>query len=152
MTEFSIDHEHLVRQYNFSQETFGPGPRLAGVINHIGKEIAEVREHPHDVSEWADLIILAFDGALRQGFMPQVILNAVRDKQEINEHREWPDWRLFSQDKAIEHVREVLVPSNPCGSINNRKGWICTLEFGHEGVHKIPTDETKQDYYIWPDE
>jgi hypothetical protein len=103
---FSIDAAHLRRQHNFSQTTFGPGSRVAGVLDHIRKELAEVEAEPNDLSEWADLVILALDGALRQDFSPQDILNAIEAKQTKNESRLWPDWRTQDTDKAIEHVRD----------------------------------------------
>lgn len=102
---FSITAEHLARQTEFSQKTFGPGARLSGVLDHIRKELIEVEAEPQDSSEWADLVILAFDGAARQGIEPQVILDAILAKQVKNESREWPDWRTQDPDKAIEHVR-----------------------------------------------
>lgn len=102
---FSIDAAHLVRQYEFSQKTFGPGARLAGVLDHLRKELVEVEAEPQDTSEWADLVILAFDGALRQGHNPQVILDAILAKQVKNEGRSWPDWTTQPLDKAIEHNR-----------------------------------------------
>jgi len=102
---FAITADHLDRQRSWSAETFGPGPRTRGVLDHIRKELKEVEAAPDDVSEWADVIILAFDGALRAGHEPQEILNAVAAKQAKNESREWPDWRTADPDKAIEHVR-----------------------------------------------
>jgi hypothetical protein len=103
---FSIDADHLLRQFTFSQHTYGPGPRLEGVLDHIQKEIAEVRAEPADASEWADIVILAFDGALRQGITGQSILDAILLKQIKNENRRWPDWRTADTDRAIEHIRE----------------------------------------------
>lgn len=35
---------HLTRQAVFSRATFGPGPRTKGVLDHMEKEIAEVRK------------------------------------------------------------------------------------------------------------
>lgn len=103
---FSITAAHLVRQRDFSRETFGPGERLAGVLDHIRKELLEVEAEPQDISEWADLVILAFDGALRQRHEPQDVLDAIERKQTKNEARAWPDWRTMPLDKAIEHVRD----------------------------------------------
>lgn len=105
MSAFSIDRAHLIRQRDWSTATFGPGTRLQGVLDHLVKELQEVEEHPWDVSEWADLVILAFDGALRQGLDPQHILNAIENKQTKNEGRTWPDWRTADPNKAIEHDR-----------------------------------------------
>lgn len=56
---------YLSQAAPFSYRTFGPGTRTAGVVAHIRKEIAEIEEEPTDLSEWADLIILAFDGHWR---------------------------------------------------------------------------------------
>ncbi|OZE03911.1 hypothetical protein CH255_19695 [Rhodococcus sp. 05-2255-2A2] len=101
----AIDVAHLKHQRDWSRETFGPGSRIEGVLDHITKEIAEVRAKPDDITEWADLAILAFDGALRQGFEPEEIIAAIKAKQTKNEGRTWPDWRTADPDKAIEHVR-----------------------------------------------
>lgn len=101
----TLDEEYLARQLAFSLETFGPGTRLLGVLDHIRKELVEVQAEPLDVEEWADLLILAFDGVLRQGFTPAQVIQAVRAKHRKNELRKWPDWRTADCDKAIEHVR-----------------------------------------------
>jgi hypothetical protein len=110
---FALNADHLHRQREFSQKTFGPGERLAGVLDHIRKELVEVEAEPKDMSEWADLAILAFDGALRQGHDPQAMLDAILAKQTKNEGRQWPDWRTQPTDRAIEHVRESEPSSVP---------------------------------------
>lgn len=103
-----IDAAHLERQRKWSRKTFGPGERTAGVLDHITKEMEEIRSAPDDVTEWADLLILAFDGAWRAGHEPQAVIDAIKAKQSRNESREWPDWRTSDPNKAIEHVREVV--------------------------------------------
>jgi hypothetical protein len=100
-----IDAKHIARQAEFSARTFGPGTRTAGVLDHITKELDEIRKAPTDLSEWADVIILALDGAWRTGAAPQDIIDAIVAKQEKNESRDWPDWRGQDPDKAIEHNR-----------------------------------------------
>ena len=97
--------EHLQRQRDWSSNTFGPGPRVAGVLDHIRKECNEVAAKPNDLSEWIDIVILALDGAWRSGATPQQIVAALAAKQAKNEARAWPDWRTMSPDKAIEHDR-----------------------------------------------
>ena len=97
---------HLHRQREFSESTFGPGMRTAGVLDHIRKELNEIAAKPDDVLEWVDVILLAFDGAWRAGFSPEQIAKAIADKQQRNESRTWPDWRTADPGKAIEHVRE----------------------------------------------
>ena len=100
-----IDSHHLSRQRHWSRETFGPGARTEGVLDHISKELNEVRADPTDVGEWVDVIILAFDGAWRAGWEPQEIIDAIVAKQTKNEARTWPDWRTMSENEAIEHDR-----------------------------------------------
>jgi hypothetical protein len=74
-------------------------------LDHIRKELVEIARQPDDLSEWIDVVILAFDGAWRVGFTPEQISEALVAKQTKNENRVWPDWRTQPKDKAIEHVR-----------------------------------------------
>lgn len=97
---------HLQRQIDFSLKTFGPGKRQKGVIDHIRKELVEI-ETTDEENEWIDVIILAFDGALRSGAKPQEIIDLMVAKQTKNEGRTWPDWRTADPDKAINHVKSV---------------------------------------------
>lgn len=101
--------DHLYRQRDFSQRTFGPGERTAGVLDHIRKELGEIEATPGDLSEWIDVVLLAFDGAWRAGFEPDQIAHALAAKQAKNEKRQWPDWRTAEAGKAIEHVRSQEV-------------------------------------------
>lgn len=102
-----IDAAHIEHQREWSTETFGPGLRR-GVVDHLRKELDEIEESDlTDLEEWVDAIILAFDGAWRTGYDPQEIIDAIKDKQERNERRTWPDWRTVSPDVAIEHDRSV---------------------------------------------
>ena len=96
---------HLQRQRAFSLVTFGPGPRTAGVIAHIRKELAEIEASPTDVSEWIDVALLALDGAWRAGHSPEAIAKALEAKQAKNEARTWPDWRDAGEGEPIEHNR-----------------------------------------------
>lgn len=98
---------HLARQIAFSKRTFGPGARLEGVIDHIARELIEVRESGGALEEWVDVIILAFDGAWRSGASPAQIVAAIVAKQEKNEVRKWPDWRTADRGRAIEHLRDT---------------------------------------------
>ena len=96
---------YIERQIEFSREAFRPGPRLEGVLDHLAKEMIEVSESPQDPFEWADLIILAIDGAWRQGIAPEDLAAALAVKQDMNRSRRWPDWRTAPPGKAIEHER-----------------------------------------------
>ena len=100
---------HLERQRTWSEETFGPGSRAVGVVDHITKELQEVLANPSDLEEWIDVVILALGGALLEGHSPAAIVAALAAKQTTNEGREWPDWRTAKPGIAVEHVREVCV-------------------------------------------
>ena len=111
--------QHLIRQMAFSKATYGPGTRTNGVLDHMAKEIEEVRESNGSSDEWVDLVILALDGLTRQlSFcnegdkriktaeeIADAACRIIVGKQDRNENRTWPDWRTMSADKAIEHVR-----------------------------------------------
>lgn len=114
MTEIE---QYLARQMAFSKANFGPGVRTVGVLDHMEKEITEVRESGGDPAEWTDLVILAFDGLTRSlwagnnyEFTADVAgalaWDFVKAKYNANELRDWPDWRGMDPDKAIEHVRD----------------------------------------------
>lgn len=116
---------HLTRQAAFSRATFGPGPRTKGVLDHIAKEIEEVREfdltwpnepnHEAMSKEWVDIAILGLDGLTRSiwaaephwtaDWVAEEAVKMILAKQGKNERRDWPDWRTAPADAAIEHVR-----------------------------------------------
>lgn len=97
--------EYYERQITWSRETFGPALRTKGVIDHIRKELREIEQEPHDLSEWIDVVILAMDGFWRHGGNAADLLPALLAKQKKNMARDWPDWRTMSEDHAIEHDR-----------------------------------------------
>ncbi|MDM2015305.1 DUF550 domain-containing protein [Mycobacteroides abscessus] len=117
----TIDAAHLARQRAFSLATFGPGARTKGVLDHIVKELDEIRSSPGDISEWVDVVILALDGAWRAGWEPQQIIDAIIEKQTRNEQRTWPDWRTADPDKAIEHVRDSAGEATPTAGMSRRR-------------------------------
>lgn len=97
---------HLHRQRAFSLRTFGPGARPGMNVAHIRKELIEIEDNPGDLMEWLDVVLLAFDGALRAGFTPAEIGLGLATKLTRNELRTWPDWRTAEPGEPIEHVRE----------------------------------------------
>lgn len=127
--------QHLIRQMVFSRATFGPSSRSEGVLDHIEREMKELRDEiakPRDDSsqpcwaalEWVHLVILSLDGLTRElwahGFyarpldgnyketadkVAEFAVELIMQKQARNERREWPDWRTADPKKAIEHVK-----------------------------------------------
>ena len=96
---------YYARQIEWSRTTFGPALRTKGLIDHITKELREIANNPHDLSEWIDVAILAMDGFWRHGGQPEDLMPALLAKQKKNMARKWPDWREKSEDSAIEHDR-----------------------------------------------
>lgn len=101
--------KHLHQQRKWSQETFGPAEIRGhkGPIAHLRKELVEIEQDPADVEEWADGLLLIFDGAMRAGHTPEEIITAFAEKFDKNQMRVWPDWRTVAADKPIEHVRGI---------------------------------------------
>lgn len=88
----------------WSQQTFGSdqerGP--VGPLNHLAKEVQEALESPHDLNEYADLLLLTFDATRRAGFSHSSLVSAAWNKLERNRQREW---QKPNADGSVEHVR-----------------------------------------------
>jgi hypothetical protein len=95
----------------WSRETFGPGERTTGVCAHLRKEIDEAEREPRDASEWADIVLLAMDGAGRHGIDGASLLSAIYAKDAQNRTRTWPDWRTVAADAPIEHLAALEAPN-----------------------------------------
>lgn len=106
------------RQIAWSRETFGPSLRTKGVIDHIRKELGEIEQDPHDLSEWVDVVILAMDGFWRHGGAASDLFPALLAKQKKNMARAWPDWRTMSEDQAIEHDRSKDASPSPQSTVD----------------------------------
>lgn len=103
--EMSIE-SYYEYQIEWSRNTFGPGERTKGLIDHIRKELLEIEKDPHDLMEYIDVVILAMDGFWRHGGRADQFMGYLHLKQQRNMARTWPDWRTIGEDKAIEHVSE----------------------------------------------
>jgi hypothetical protein len=95
----------------WSLDTFGPGPRAAAILDHLGKELAEIEASPDSLEEWIDAAMLALDGAVRSGVSPDEVVAALVTKLKVNQSRSWPDWRTAPPGRAIEHIRGEVVAS-----------------------------------------
>lgn len=139
----ALSHEDIDSQREWSDHTFGPGERLGGVVAHIREELTEVEAEPGDIAEWADLLILAIDGATRQGFSGADLIAAYHDKMLTNRMRQWPDWRDFSEDEPINHVRDCETPEKPIESA----GLLSCYCSAPDGVGPCPRhDLTHEDH------
>jgi len=104
MSQPSIEN-YIERHIEWSKRTFGPANRTEAILKHIAKELEEVRADDRDIFEWADIIILAIDGAWRAGATPASIAATLEQKLKINNGRDWPDWRTANPNEPIEHKR-----------------------------------------------
>jgi len=95
---------YIEEHWIWSQETFGPGEHMEGLLKHIEKECNEVRKMPHDIMEGVDIVILAIDLMCRMGYSSDEIAAAIIEKQNINRLREYP--KITDPDQPTEHVRE----------------------------------------------
>lgn len=121
----SLRH-YVARQREWSAKTFGPGQRTLGISAHIAKELDEIRAKPEDLSEWIDVMILAFDGYWRHGGTPSEIMEHLNAKQWKNFRREWP--APGPQDQPTEHIRsgmdhEALERGYLSGKLSTRVGF-----------------------------
>jgi hypothetical protein len=71
----------------WSFRVFGGSVSTERLTNHIRKELDEIVAAPYDVEEWADVIILALDGAWRAGYSAEEICRALDVKQQKNKAR-----------------------------------------------------------------
>lgn len=95
--------KYLVDQMKWSRKNFGTSRRTKGIIEHIKKELIEVEENPTDLTEWIDVMILAFDGYWRHGGLPSDLMPHLIMKQRKNFKRVYPF--PTSDDVPSEHIR-----------------------------------------------
>lgn len=137
----------------FSYDTFGPGARSAGVIEHIGKEIAESEKDP---AEWVDVAILALDGAWRAFGDPTLAPNVER----------FVNWAVHTADYWV--VRQPyfsdlwgLVQAHPSDPglwiglhIAAMRQWEKLYYLGDKGLpayHELFAKLTLNQLRVWPD-
>ena len=86
----------------WSYTVHGPGKSTDRVLNHIQKELDEIRQDPDDLTEWIDVIILALNGASRRGFTPEQIEQELHSKLAKNKARQWPDYTTVPTNQPLE--------------------------------------------------
>ena len=100
----SITAADIAAYRDFSLNTFGPGARNEAKFKHLAEELDEAREDPTNTEEWIDIVILALDGAYRNGASPEEIIAAYHAKCAKNLARTWPDWKDIPEGEHIKHV------------------------------------------------
>jgi hypothetical protein len=101
----------LVRQFEWSERTFGAGYRMTALLKHIRKELQEIERAPSDPVEWIDVALLALDGAWRTIAVSgcgvtraaEEVARFTVEKMDKNRQREWP--KVIDPNEPSEHVR-----------------------------------------------
>lgn len=113
MADFIIDlnresmERFLADLMGFQASTFGPRQTLAGVLDHVTKEIEhEIRPDPTAALEWLGLLNLSVSALRIIGLTPAQAAKEWRRLLQDLKARDWPDWRTADPDKAIEHIRD----------------------------------------------
>jgi len=94
----------------WSDKTFGEGQRNPAIVYHLKKEVEELIEafnpntrnaHRKLWFEFADCMMLLLDSAHHVGFSAKDLINASREKLNINKDRKWgnPD-----KNGVVEHI------------------------------------------------
>lgn len=93
--------------WEWSRDTFGPSPlRWEGAVNHLAKEIEEIKRDPSDPEEWVDALHLVIDGMTRAtGLNGSEFADFMRMKAKKVRSRSYPDWRTKAADEPVEHIR-----------------------------------------------
>lgn len=107
--------DYIVRHREWSLNTHGTPEQSSslGVARHIENELeTEILpllelNRPVPVEEWADVIILAIDGAWRQGATADDLCQALQAKQKKNMAREWPKPGENKPDQPNFHKKKV---------------------------------------------
>lgn len=152
------DFDAVISEYlMWSLRTF-PQSTPSSVAAHLRKEVAELEMNPESVEELADIVMLCFHSAARQG---HDLTAAIAAKLAMLKTRAWkePD-----ADGVVEHVREpwivggeqiapgvtgpgsegaeTVVTHTPasaahqCEATNPLLGQRCEREAGHSGYHR----------------
>lgn len=107
-----FDHTWLEEFYQvdlskWAQATFGSDQERGpiGPLKHLIKEVQETMEDPSNIVEWADCMIILFDGCRRAGHTFRDLVGAMRGKHQVNVTRKWPK-ADSGNPEPIEHVRE----------------------------------------------
>ncbi|EAO0387339.1 DUF550 domain-containing protein [Salmonella enterica subsp. enterica serovar Bovismorbificans] len=104
------ERERIRREHaEWSDATFGNvGP--VGPLKHLSKEALEAAAEPGDLSEWADMQFLLWDGQRRAGISDEQITQAMVEKLAVNKQREWPEPK---DGEPRLHIKEQPAPVVP---------------------------------------
>lgn len=82
------------------------GSTVVGTVAHLGEEVEDLRENPHDPLALADIGILWMSLCEQVGFSMEEMKSAIEAKMVLNESRDWGE----ADDKGIiRHLKETKI-------------------------------------------
>ncbi len=87
----------------WSDATFGYGRSPDGCIAHLAAEVQELRAQPHDLTEYADCMLLLLDAARLAGHTSADLISGCFTKLEICKARKWGK---PNAEGVVEHIRD----------------------------------------------
>lgn len=87
----------------WSDAKFGAGREPIGNINHLLKEVGELRDNPYNPEHWADVLILVLNASRQAGYNVDDLIQATEAKFAVIQ-----TWKWNEPDElgVIQHVRE----------------------------------------------
>lgn len=134
--------DHIEKQMMFSVNTFGPGSRKKGVIDHIGKELQEIADGDNDPAEWVDVWLLSMDGAWRCAVDECAELTSGEVAQMIEELRETKKMEVISEVTPVNVIESIRWDLNLlAGGKNDLNLWVRLNLIATLGLVYALTDE-----------
>jgi hypothetical protein len=97
-----LDFQDIAREHlEWTQSTF-PDLETQSALEHLKDEIKEIEAEPTDAIEYADALGLLLEAACRSGVSVENILEAFRDKIQVNKVRKW----VKLENGSYKHVKE----------------------------------------------
>ena len=87
----------------WSDNQFGFNRPPTGSINHLIKEVQELKEEQYCLEEYADCLMLILDAARMAGYNCDNLFKATQDKLKVNKNRKWGP---LDKDGVSEHIRK----------------------------------------------
>jgi hypothetical protein len=85
----------------FSVKTF-TGATAKGHLRKLKEEADEAIEDPTDIKEYADCLMALFGAAYKAGFTYDALIQAGKEKLEINKSRKW----VKLENEIYQHIKE----------------------------------------------
>lgn len=129
----------MEEQKRFSESTFGTVEvrEAKASLEHLMREAKEAWEHPDDIEEHADILLLLLDSTWRNGWGVWELLEAARKKQLKNKKRNWDVVWLFEEPYQCISTDGRWYCKAFRNGIHNQSGYGNTLEQAFEDADRM---------------